>query len=236
MRANPDTDRIIVNSPSPITLVGAGETGTAELNDALRLAPRAVAVDGGLAALLGADVTPEAILGDMDSARVPDTLAGRVRVLENQDFPDFDKALAAVRAPLILAVGFLGGRLDHQMAVTSGLMRAPGSAVILLGPRDVAFLCPPALRLDPRPGTRLSLFPLVPVTVEARGLRWPLEKLALTPAGRLGTSNVAEGPVEVSVDGPGLMVILPRRCLDIAVTALAAQPARWPETDAARAR
>ena len=59
-------------------------------------------------------------------------------------------------------------------------------------------------------GTRLSLFPMAPVTGRSTGLRWPVDGIGLAPNGHVGTSNQAlGGPVTLSFDGPGMLVILP---------------------------
>ncbi len=66
------------------------------------------------------------------------------------------------------------------------------------------------LRLPVRPGSRVSLYPLLPVTAtHSRGLSWPLEGLELAPGRRIGTSNQASQPViELGFDGPGALLML----------------------------
>jgi thiamine pyrophosphokinase len=74
-----------------------------------------------------------------------------------------------------------------------------------------------------RPGDPLSLFPLAPVTGDSEGLEWPLAGLAFAPWGMIGTSNRVVAPrVRLAFDGPGMVAILPRARLDVAITALLA--------------
>ena len=94
---------------------------------------------------------------------------------------------------------------------------------ILIGREDVVFHAPPRLALDLAAGTRVSLFPLRPVTGQSTGLRWPIHGIDFTPGGRVGTSNEALATeVKLEMDGPGMLVILPRDCLDAAVRAVLA--------------
>jgi thiamine pyrophosphokinase len=46
--------------------------------------------------------------------------------------------------------------------------------------------------------------------VVSEGLRWPVAGLAMTPDGRIGTSNLAlGGPVRIGFNAPKVLVILP---------------------------
>jgi thiamine pyrophosphokinase len=92
---------------------------------------------------------------------------------------------------------------------------------LLLTPEDVSFAVPPQIRLNLRAGDRLSLFPMMPVSGCSTGLRWPIDGIAFAPDGMIGTSNeVAEGPVQLRLDRPGMLAILPRGRLDAALTGL----------------
>jgi thiamine pyrophosphokinase len=54
-----------------------------------------------------------------------------------------------------------------------------------------------------------------------RGVRWPLSNAAMSPIGQIATSNVAiGGALEITVDGPGLLAIMPRRYLVAVLAAL----------------
>jgi thiamine pyrophosphokinase len=66
-----------------------------------------------------------------------------------------------------------------------------------------------------------------PVTGRSEGLRWPIDGIAFHPAGRLGTSNAAVGPVTLEFDSPEMLLILPRAELGRLSRALPAA-ARWP--------
>jgi thiamine pyrophosphokinase len=71
------------------------------------------------------------------------------------------------------------------------------------------------------PGEPFSLFPMAEVTGRSVGLEWPIAGLDFSPAGQIGTSNrVVDRRVVLQFDGPGMLVILPRRRLDAAIKAL----------------
>ena len=223
-------DNAIVESQDGVTLAGGAPFGAALLAQALRLAPRLVAADGGADRLLRLGLEPEAVIGDGDSlsdvakARFSD----RLHWIAEQETTDFDKALRSIRAPFVLGLGFSGARLDHGLSVLNTLARHPGQRCLILSGSDLAFLAPPRLTLRLRPGGRLSLFPLGPVTGRSTGLRWPINGLRFAPDGRTGTSNqVAEPEVTLEFDSPRMLVILPRGQLAAALAALAPpQPAR----------
>jgi thiamine pyrophosphokinase len=218
----------IVQSDHGITLAGGGPFGRRDLALCLARAPLPVAADGGADRLLALGVMPMAVIGDFDSlsaagrARIP---LERQHVVPEQATTDFDKALRSVAAPYVLALGFAGARLDHGLAAMTTLVAHAARRCILIGPKDVAFAAPPLLELGLAPGDPLSLYPLARVTGQSAGLDWPIDGLILAPDGQIGTSNrVTSGRVRLAFDGPGMLVILPRRRLDAAIRALSSAP------------
>lgn len=221
---------MIVRGNQPIALIGGARVAPERLSAALRLAPDIVAADGGADTALAAGLSLRAVIGDFDSisasarARLPETI---LHPMADQDTTDFEKCLAHVSAPLLIGLGFTGGRLDHQMAACTALVRHAAQRCILLGDVDLMFLCPPTLSLPLEAGCRVSLFPMGAVEGASDGLRWPIGGLNLAPDGRIGTSNVAEGPVTLEVTAPKLLVILPAGTLDLVAPALLAAPTGW---------
>jgi len=211
----------IVQTSKNVTLVGAGEVTKGQLNAALAFAPYVVAADGGAQLALNCGITPKKVIGDFDSIdkavlqEIPEN--SRFHVAE-QESTDFDKCLGLISAPLILGVGFLGHRLDHQLAAFSSLVRHSSKACILIGAHDLIFHAPDQIKLDLKPGTRLSLFPMAPVRGVSKGLKWPIEGLEFSPVGKIGTSNsVTDGAISLSFEAPGMLVILPRAALAAAI-------------------
>ncbi len=208
--------KAILVSSSPVTLLGGGQASAQDLADALTIAPKLVAVDGGLVMAQAAGAVPDAVIGDMDSAppealaRVPN--ARQHHVIEQQS-TDFDKALRLVDTPLAIGVGFCGGRVDHQLAAFHTLLVHPERPCVLLAEREVIVLAPPALALELAVGEVVSLFPLVPVKGRSTGLEWPIDGLAFDPSTFIGTSNRALGKITLEMEAPGMLLIVPRHCL-----------------------
>ena len=219
----------IVQSAGAVTLLGGGALFEGDLDLALSRAPLLVAADGGARHAAEAGHRPRAIIGDMDSlGDAAPHFAGLVHEIAEQDSTDFDKALRNIEADLVLAVGFTGGRLDHELAALHVLAARPDRRCVLIGAESLVFLCPPRIALDLSPGAAFSLFPMAEVGCVSEGLRWPTGGIAFSPAQRVGTSNEVTGPVHLCCDAPAMLGIAPRAALDAVIAALRAAPMGWP--------
>jgi thiamine pyrophosphokinase len=221
-----DMEAAIVQSERGVTLAGGGRFGAGLLARAISLAPRLVAADGGADRLLALGREPEAVIGDFDSvSRAAQVrLAGRLFPIAEQASTDFDKALRSINAPFVLGLGFAGQRMDHGLAVLNALVAHPARVCLILSGSDVTFLAPPEMRLDLPLGSRLSLFPMGPVTGESEGLRWPIAGLHFAPDGMIGTSNEVVGPVSLRFSARRMLVILPLAALPAALGGLGVPP------------
>lgn len=219
----------IVQSTDGITLLAGGPVSRQDFRAALRLAPTLVAADGGADRALALGQEPVAVIGDMDSisAAARARLGPAVHEVAEQDSTDFDKALRHIEAPFVLVLGCLGGRVDHELAVLSVLVRRPDIPCLLIGREDVIFAAPPKLEIAMQAGDRFSLFPMAVVTGRSTGLHWPIDGLRFAPDGRGGTSNVATGPVRLEMHAPGMLVIVPRPRLREALAARLASVSAW---------
>jgi thiamine pyrophosphokinase len=218
--------RVLHRAAGPVTLVGGGPVPPARLAAALALAPEAVAADGGGDVALPDGRDFAAVIGDMDSLNGAAALRARgvpIHRIAEQDSTDLEKCLYSVDAPLILGIGFLGGRIDHHLAAMNALVRNPDRRIVLIGAEDVCLQCPPDFAFDAAAGTRVSLFPMAPVRgLGSEGLRWPIDGLDFAPDRRIGTSNAATGGrVRLRFDGPGALLILPAELLGPIVARLA---------------
>lgn len=203
-----------------VTLLGAAP-GAEGLDEALAAAPALICADGGANKLTH---TPEAIIGDLDS--LADSAAWRARLgeklihVEEQDSTDLEKCLRHVEASFFICIGFLGGRLDHELAALHALVADP-RPIAMIGAEDVILSAGRSLALDLKRGDRVSVFPMRRVTAtRSAGLSWPLDGLAFEAGVKVGTSNMATGPVTLGFDRPGAVVTLPRIRLDAALGGL----------------
>lgn len=224
--------KLIVSSPDPITIVGGAQCSQAVLDKALNLAPTTVAADGGAQTLFAAGQIPQAVIGDFDSISTvvrQNIPPERLHPVEEQMSTDFEKVLMRVTAPVILGVGFLGGRLDHELAALHGLMAFADKPVILMDETQIVFHAPPRIALPLVAEDLVSLFPLGAVSGQSRGLAWPIEGLDFAPGRKIGTSNAALGPCEIMMDAPGMLIILPARLMPLVVAAiLSPDHVQWP--------
>ena len=221
-----DMEAMIVQSQAGVTLAGGGRFSAGLLARARDWAPRLVAADGGADRLLALGAMPEAVIGDFDSVsvRAQSQLAGRLFPIREQTTTDFDKALRSIEAPFVLGLGFAGQRLDHGLAVLNALVGHPGQRCLILSATDVVFLAPLQFQLDLPHGSRISLFPMGPVTGQSEGLRWPIQGLDFAPDGMIGTSNSVTGPVRLSFSTRRMLVILPLVALPAALHGLGVTP------------
>lgn len=186
--------------------------------------PRLIAADGGAKIAVELGQTPEKVIGDFDSidentlSQIP---ANRLLKLANQNTTDFEKCLEHISAPLILALGFLGKRVDHQLAALHALVRNPHQACILIGKHDVIFHLPAEFQMQLPVRTRFSLFPLAAVMGTSEGLEWPIKGLSFAPDRKIGTSNMTtETDVSLRMDNAGMLAILPHDALEAVIEAL----------------
>lgn len=222
----------ILKTLQPVTVIGGGDVTQDDVRVAIQLAPTCIAADSGADRALAMKVDLVAVIGDMDSisqearAQIP---PDRFHHIAEQDSTDFDKALRHISAPAIVAIGFTGGRIDHQLAAFHTLVMRPDQHVLLLGKEDIVFLCPRRFSLDMPEGTRVSLFPMRSVKGRSEGLFWPIEGISFGPGVRSGTSNHATGRLVLEMENPAMLCILPRAFIQPVVSALARLPApvRW---------
>ncbi|WP_108502256.1 thiamine diphosphokinase [Paracoccus indicus] len=220
MTAGPIAPPII--SERGVTVIGGGQVTRSDLALATTVAPLLVAADGGADRALELGRMPDWVIGDLDSvsdrgrAAVP---PDRLLHVAEQDSTDFVKCLTRIQAPVVMAVGFAGLRLDHTLAALTALVAQDVGRVIMIASDDVIFAAPPRVTLPLMPGTRVSLYPMGPARGTSSGLEWPIDDIDFAPGGRVGTSNRATGLVSLRIQGK-MLVILPRECLGTVLTAL----------------
>ncbi len=222
----------IVNSLEPVTLVGGGVVGVNDLKQAVLLAKQCIVADGGLGHVLAAGLIPKAVIGDIDSANAAELRQigqNLIHKIADQDSTDFEKALDYIAAPVILAVGFTGGRIDHQMAVLNALVTHRDQCVVVVAETEIILHLPVDITLPTQAGDVVSLFPMRETSGTSQGLKWPIAGLNFAPDGKIGTSNLALGSVEIHTNSPGLLAIIPRTRLEDLMQVLLAQPvsSKW---------
>lgn len=182
-----------------------------------------IAADGGLRHARALGVTPDLLVGDLDSvdaaslARWPGVARETHPV--DKDELDLELALGAARARgarSVLVAGALGDRLDQSLAAVAIAERwhRDGLDVVLdSGDARVTPLRPGETRHEPLlPATPFSLVATAAATrVSVDGARWTLADAPLEPGSGLGISNRSvEGGPRVTLHAGGCLVVIPR--------------------------
>ena len=222
-----DTSVTIADAPilafeGPIAIVGGGAVDPGLLVALHRRGVVLIGADGGADAIGAAGLVPAAIIGDLDSLQDRSGWELRTRVIHipEQITTDFQKALYSTKAPVTLALGMTGRRLDHTLAALSAVLQyAPERRLLLVDEVDVALAVVGPIGFEAGRGERVSIHPLVPIRFErSSGLFYPMDGLRLEPGGLIGTSNEGTGErVEIvpADDTPWLLILAKERLWDL---------------------
>ncbi|MBI2386760.1 MAG: thiamine diphosphokinase [Elusimicrobia bacterium] len=160
--------------------------------------------DGGARHAAALRLTPDFVVGDMDS--MPRRkLPSRHRVTfindPDQGRSDLDKALDLARrlgAGRVIVAAARGGGLDHELVNFAVLERAAGLDVLVVDGGAARLLGPGRHRLAVKKGGRFSLLAAPRARVTLTGARFPLRSEVLRRGSR-GLGNRADGPVVLTV-------------------------------------
>ncbi|WP_157959817.1 thiamine diphosphokinase [Devosia submarina] len=224
-------DGPILAFDTPLAIVGGGAVDQALLVELDQRGVALVGADGGGDTIGAAGLVPKAIIGDLDS--LVDRMAWERRTqvihLPEQITTDFQKALYSTKAPVTLALGMTGKRLDHTLAALSAVLQyAPKRRLLLVDEVDVALAVVGPIVFGADQRERVSIHPLQPIRFErSHGLFYPMDGLTLEPGGLIGTSNEGVGGrVEIlpSDRTPWLLILRRERLWDLIE---ASQSAAW---------
>ena len=183
-----------------------------------------IAADGGVNFLTEKNISPELVIGDLDSVseqKIHNIEPEKIIRISEQNSTDLEKVLFNTQSPLTIGIGFLGAQIDHELAALSALVKFSHKKIIFIGEHDIVFLVPPSFSLRSFNGMRVSLYPLDEVKVHSDGLKWATNGLTMKPTGQLGTSNKAIGKsIHLAPDKPNLLLILPKTVLNEAISQL----------------
>lgn len=212
-----------------LVIVGGGTLDQDLLRDLYLSGAHLVGADGGADHIVAAGLRPEAIIGDFDSLRNPDAWLGRTRLIRvpEQDTTDFEKALYCTTAPVTVALGMTGRRLDHTLAAFDALTKyGKDRVIIIVDETDIAVALTGPFSFEVTPRERVSVHPLMAMRFKRSvGLKYPLDGVRLAPGERSGTSNEAvDGPFRIEPEGrqrPWLLVLDRKYLFGVAAAATA---------------
>lgn len=180
-----------------------------------------IAVDGGLSHMVGHGLTPNMIIGDLDSADPHDVARFEAQGVPVQKFPceknetDLELALeAALKMPpaTIWITAAFGKRLDQTLGNIFLLTRldVENVDIRLIDGQQEVFLVRHSATILGAPSQRVSLLPLCgPVIgIHTEGLKYPLTGETLYPERTRGISNQLTGHTATLTIQEGLLICI----------------------------
>lgn len=219
-----------IQLPGTYTLIvaGAPEGVPVEWLDKLaRSARHVIAVDRGAESLVAAGMTPDELVGDMDSLsiRTLEDLSARgvslTKVPAEKDFTDLELAFDIVRredgGPVVVC-GATGGRIDHQLAVLGACARAADLGTMVVDKDSVIYPLAASVRdrvslkdIGCRPGDTFSVLAMASGSaISESGGCYAADGLILDAFSGGGVSNVmADEDAVVSCQQGLVLVVIP---------------------------
>ncbi|MFO8043987.1 MAG: thiamine diphosphokinase [Alkalispirochaeta sp.] len=175
-----------------------------------------VAADSGLEYAASHGITPDGIVGDMDSISDRDLVnsfpeAKIEEYARAKDWTDTEIAMDFLWKRSIndiSIVGGGGGRLDHLMAILALFERSRYPRQWFTDQEEITVI-DDTVEFPGESGETVSLFPTGPdaVTMRSSGLRWPLDQFTWRH-GDVGVSNKCTGgPCRVTVQSGRLLMV-----------------------------
>jgi len=179
-----------------------------------------IAADGGTRHALALGLTPNIIIGDLDSLNV-ERLTFNAEIIQSPaDKNETDLELAFQHAltlnpEQIIILAALGGRLDQTLgniALVSNVQRSTSNVRLDDGIEEV-FFCHEQTQIKGASGDIVSLIPWQgEVTgIVTTGLKWPLQNEILYPQKTRGISNEMMNDTATIQIKSGLLLIIHRR-------------------------
>ena len=179
-----------------------------------------IAADGGTRHALALGLTPNVIVGDLDSLPSnfePSTFNGEI-VLYPKDKNETDLELAIQHAltlnpEQVIILAALGGRLDQTLGNIALIIHHSLFIISLDDGIEEVFFCRDTCEIN---GTTNDLVSLIPwqgevIGIVTTGLKWPLQNETLYPNKTRGISNEMTGDTAAVQIKSGLLLIVHRR-------------------------
>ncbi|MCD2178435.1 thiamine diphosphokinase [Rhizobium sp. C1] len=204
---------------SLFTILLAGDLAITDRLAAQVAGTRVIAADGGMRHARALGLTPELWVGDFDSA--PDALLDQWQGIERQPYPRaknatdgeiaVDTAIARGATSLVIAGALGGERTDHavmHLLLALSLTERGIPTLLTTGEEEAQAHLGGQMQIDLPKGALFSILPfsaLSGLTIE--GARYPLDRAEIDSGSSRTVSNVAEGPVTITLQSGRAMVI-----------------------------
>lgn len=210
-----------MTTPTTFAILLGGELAVDERVRRLVKGARAIAADGGIghAAVLG--LTPELWVGDFDSVGTGDLarwghvprLAFPAAKAKTDGEIAVEEALALGATRLVFLGALKGERTDHaglHLLQAIGLAERGLDVVLTSGTEEAVPLTGGSVTLDLPAGSLFSILPFSRLDrLSLSGVRYPLDRVIVDFGSSWTLSNVAEGPVGVTL-GAGRAIAISR--------------------------
>ena len=192
-------------------VLAAGEIRNAAFcRQAAKACDGVLCADGGANHLAELGIAAQHVIGDMDSANdLPEGIK-LSRLSRDKDYSDSEAAVElaiAEGAKEVLLIGAGGLRPDHHFANLKLLGRFPMHLRMIDGDHEIVALNQP-YTFSAEIGETCSLIPLgtEPIVVSAKGLKFPLDKLRLSPTSHGLSNQTIANEVTIDIDQGTLLL------------------------------
>ena len=177
-------------------LVAGGTVSEFErLKEFIKTGDAVICADSGYDYVIGLDIIPDIVIGDMDSVRSTDIKARKIIYPKRKDFTDSELVMEyAVKNGYdeLVLFGFTGSRMDHTLANISMLCRYSDKNAVMIDKNNEIRAAKGENIIEGKKGDIVSIIPaggnLCGVTTE--NLEYPLKNETLYFGEGRGVSNV----------------------------------------------
>jgi thiamine pyrophosphokinase len=176
-----------------------------------------IAVDGAALRLIGRGISPNFIIGDLDTIGEREIKSDcKIIQIIDENMTDFEKALAFVKERNMLPIivlGMNGGELDHIYGNLNYLVKHDlGEPIIVDSYKDsykLGTIVNDEMIIDVNIGANISIFPLPESKISTTGLKWDLDERKLSLFEFISLRNqAASSRVKVKVHSGKILVIV----------------------------
>lgn len=197
-------------------IITGGECYTDGISSAIAEDVYVIAADSGYDTAMKLGITPDLLVGDMDSIRsVPESVE-TLRVKAEKDDTDTMLAISIAKekgARHITVIGGAGGRADHWLSnvfMLEALTHEGIGAVLIDGINEIRAVCNGSVKL-PKTDGYFGILALDDSTVTATGCKYPLNNAPLKRSHPYAVSNeVTADFVEITVTGHAVVTVSKR--------------------------
>ncbi len=178
-----------------------------------------LAADGAADRLLEMKITPDYIIGDMDSVsieKIPKQISSKLVIDTNQETNDFKKVLNFAKSEgysRIIILGFHGGDLEHTFNNWSVLIgESRFTSICILDRNRYGIPMKESFRLKTNESEIISLVPQPRAIITTHGLHWPLSSEKLELGIREGARNRAiEDIIAITIHSGSIILFIESR-------------------------